>query len=182
MRWRTDHVLLLHCSCNNVNLLPAQQVSLSMPACPASAVMDLLRPWCGSMLSPQSKNCGSIPERSQAPIGLHLQAASTSTSPISAFCRWCNRFVASIRIYVCASISTCIYTGWKQIRRFRISISILTRMARSSRFWRFPMIPMSVLLSLVARYLHSSWNWAWCDASKVRMQDVAYFNLAVSVK
>ena len=37
-------------------------------------------------------------------------------------------------------------------------------------------------LSLVARYLHASQNWAWWDANKAKLKDMAYFNLAVAVK
>ena len=37
-------------------------------------------------------------------------------------------------------------------------------------------------LSLAARYLHASQNWAWWDANKAKLKDMAYFNLAVAVK
>ena len=37
-------------------------------------------------------------------------------------------------------------------------------------------------LSLVARYLHASKNWAWWDANKAKLKTMAYRNLAVAVK
>jgi hypothetical protein len=40
----------------------------------------------------------------------------------------------------------------------------------------------ATLLSLAARYLRASGNWAWFDANKARLKDVAYRNLALAVK
>ena len=40
----------------------------------------------------------------------------------------------------------------------------------------------ATLLSLTARYLRASQNWAWWDKNKARLKDIAYRNIAVSVK
>ena len=40
----------------------------------------------------------------------------------------------------------------------------------------------ATLLSLTARYLRGSQNWAWWDKNKARLKDIAYRNIAVSVK
>ena len=40
----------------------------------------------------------------------------------------------------------------------------------------------STTLSLAARYLQASQNWYWWDVNKARLKDIAYFNLAMSVK
>ena len=40
----------------------------------------------------------------------------------------------------------------------------------------------ATLLSLAARYLRASGSWAWFDANKARLKDVAYRNLALAVK
>lgn len=37
-------------------------------------------------------------------------------------------------------------------------------------------------LTLAARYLKASQNWAWWDKNKLRLKDMAYYNIAVSVK
>lgn len=37
-------------------------------------------------------------------------------------------------------------------------------------------------LSLVARYLRASGNWSWWKTNKTRLNDIAYFNLAVAAK
>lgn len=38
------------------------------------------------------------------------------------------------------------------------------------------------MLTLAARYLRASQNWAWWDKNKARLKDVAYRNIAMSVK
>jgi hypothetical protein len=40
----------------------------------------------------------------------------------------------------------------------------------------------ATLLSLVARYLHASNNWAWWDANKAALKTIAYRNIALAVK
>jgi len=40
----------------------------------------------------------------------------------------------------------------------------------------------ATLLSLVARYLRASNNWAWWDANKATLKNVAYYNLAKAMK
>ncbi|CAN5896839.1 hypothetical protein BH11PSE12_BH11PSE12_33230 [soil metagenome] len=40
----------------------------------------------------------------------------------------------------------------------------------------------ATFLSLVARYLKASENWAWWDANKQKLKDLAYLNLAVAAK
>lgn len=40
----------------------------------------------------------------------------------------------------------------------------------------------ATLLSLTARYLRASGNWAWWDANKARLKEVAYRNLAMTIK
>ncbi|MBA2676662.1 MAG: hypothetical protein H0U68_23680 [Ramlibacter sp.] len=40
----------------------------------------------------------------------------------------------------------------------------------------------ATLLSLVARYLHASNNWAWWEANKAKLKTIAYRNIAMAVK
>ncbi len=40
----------------------------------------------------------------------------------------------------------------------------------------------ATFLSLAVRYVRASGNWAWWEANKVRMKDVAYRNIALAVK